>query len=303
MMNIQKITTLTGHNGAIYALASSRDGRRIFSAGGDGWVVEWSLERPDLGKLVAQVETAVFSLLFFEEKNLLLAGDQNGGLRVIPIDAPENQRHILHHKKGIFDLQLIDNQLVTVGGDGCLTRWNLGNFTPESTIQLSPKSLRNFVFLEKYREIAAAASDGSIYFLDADELFLKRKIVNAHDPAVFSLVYLKEKNELVSGGRDAILRFWDLEKSPILLKKDIPAHLFTVNHAVLFGKKDAFFATASRDKTIKIWDSETSELKKVIDTLRNGGHIRSVNRLLVLPDQLLLSAGDDRQIIVWKIEP
>jgi WD40 repeat protein len=284
MMNIQKITTLTGHNGAIYALASSRDGRRIFSAGGDGWVVEWSLERPDLGKLVAQVETAVFSLLFFEEKNLLLAGDQNGGLRVIPIDAPENQRHILHHKKGIFDLQLIDNQLVTVGGDGCLTRWNLGNFTPESTIQLSPKSLRNFVFLEKYREIAAAASD-------------------AHDPAVFSLIYLKEKNELVSGGRDAILRFWDLEKSPILLKKDIPAHLFTVNHAVLFGKKDAFFATASRDKTIKIWDSETSELKKVIDTLRNGGHIRSVNRLLVLPDQLLLSAGDDRQIIVWKIEP
>jgi WD40 repeat protein len=302
-MNIQKITTLTGHNGAIYALTSSRDGRRIFSAGGDGWVVEWSLEQPDLGKLVAQVETAVFSLFFFEEKNLLIAGDQNGGLRIIPIDAPENQRHILHHKKGIFDIQLVDNQLVTIGGDGCLTRWNWENFTPQTTLQLAPKSLRAFVFLEKYREIAVAASDGSIYFLDADELYLKRKIDAAHDPSVFLLLFLKEKKELISGGRDAILRFWDLEKSPILLKKDIPAHLFTINHAVLFGKNDTFFATASRDKTIKIWESETGELKKVIDTLRNGGHIRSVNRLRFLPGQILLSASDDRQIIVWKIEP
>ena len=79
-----------------------------------------------------------------------------------------------------------------------------------------------------------------------------------------------------------------------------PAHWFTIN-AIAFHPNGQFFATASRDKTIKIWDANTFELLKVLEVIRDKGHVNSVNALLWHPYQeLLLSAGDDRSIIIWE---
>jgi WD40 repeat protein len=60
------------------------------------------------------------------------------------------------------------------------------------------------------------------------------------------------------------------------------------------------FATASRDKTIKLWDFSSGRLLKVLDTVRYGGHVNSVNRLLWV-DNVLLSASDDRTVSIWEI--
>ena len=79
-----------------------------------------------------------------------------------------------------------------------------------------------------------------------------------------------------------------------------PAHWYTLNH-LAFSPDGALFATASRDKTIKIWDAQTFSLLKTIDTIRYGGHINSVNRLLWLPEALL-SVSDDRTMKIWGIK-
>lgn len=304
-MEIEKIASLVGHNAPIYCLAHGRDDRYFYTAGGDGWIVEWSLDAPELGRVVAEVGLPVFSLLFLKKEKTLVAGDQNGGLRFVPLDRPDEQRHVLHHKKGVFDIQLIENQLFTLDGDGCFTRWDLETWRPSETLRLSPKSLRCAVFLKKSNEIAIGASDGNVYFIDAGGLFLRRKMEGVHDPSVFCGLFLEEKNQLITGGRDARLKFWDIESDPVLLEKDLPAHLFTINHAVFLAGRSAgfegFLVTASRDRTIKIWKKSSGELLKVIDLVRNGGHFRSVNRLLAMPDGHFISVGDDRQGIVWRV--
>ncbi len=48
-------------------------------------------------------------------------------------------------------------------------------------------------------------------------------------------------------------------------------------------------------------DSAESKLLKVVDTIRNGGHINSVNRLLWLPG-CLVSCSDDRTVMLWGVE-
>ena len=199
------------------------------------------------------------------------------------------------------------------------------------SIQLSHKSLRCFDVSKTRNEFAIGSSDGSVYFVDATNLELKAVWEKVHDNSIFSICYTPDGSRLLTGGRDAHLKLWDLPVYTVLASQNLgegaifeihrepknlaslPAHLFTVNSIVFHPRNPSVFATASRDRTIKIWEitlptPEGSEriaqltLLKVIDTIRHGCHIRSVNRLFWSHyKDYLISASDDRTLIVWQI--
>jgi WD40 repeat protein len=296
-MKIEKIHTCTGHRAAIYALAPGKDERHFLSAGGDGWVTEWSLDDPETGRLVASVETQIFSL-YSLPGGRIVAGNMNGGVHWIDKENPEKTLNIQHHQKGVYDILAVGEWVFTIGGDGILTRWDLEKGSSIESFQLSNQALRAIAFSETRNEIAVSASDNSIYILDLETLELKKTLKNAHANSVFTVAYSPDNRHLLSGGRDAMLRVWDLEHDFQLVSEQA-AHLFTVNH-IVFSPDGKLFATASRDKTLKIWDAGTFQLLKVVDTIRYGGHIHSVNRLLWLPD-CLVSCSDDKTVMLWRV--
>jgi WD40 repeat protein len=57
------------------------------------------------------------------------------------------------------------------------------------------------------------------------------------------------------------------------------------------------FATASRDKSIKLWDAVTLDPVDKLDA-RNGGHSHAVNKLFWQDSGHLISCSDDRKILV-----
>ncbi|MFN0037251.1 MAG: WD40 repeat domain-containing protein [Saprospiraceae bacterium] len=297
-IHIEKIHACTGHRAALYALAPGRTARHFLSAGGDGWVVEWDLNDPETGKLVASVETQTFSLCSLPDRERIVAGNMNGGLHWIDRQAPDHTRNVQHHRKGVYDLLPIGEWLFSAGGDGFLTRWDAANARTVESLQLSHQALRSLSFSEKRGEIAVGASDKCIYLLDAETLAVKRVLKDAHSNSVFALAHSPNGQYLLSGGRDAMLRAWDLNDDCRMVCEQ-PAHLYTINH-LAFSPDGSLLATASRDRTLKIWDAQTFELLKVLDTLRFGSHARSVNCLLWLPD-CLVSCGDDGLAMVWKI--
>ena len=330
-MEVKKIAQLTGHTGAVFAITEGGDAQHVLSGAGDGWVVEWDLAKPDLGRLVAKVERNIFSLLFQKNQNKIIAGDMDGGVRFVDLAEPSQIRNVAHHGgKGCFDMKIVDNQLFTIGGDGILTRWSLLENRSLESIQLSHKSLRCFDFSKLRNEFAVGSSDGSVYFVDATTLELKAIFEKTHDNSVFSICYTPNGSQLLTGGRDALMKLWHLPQNTVredsfgeesLFEKNnepitsLPAHLFTVNSIVFHPTNPTIFATASRDRTIKIWQLDTSNdsnpktqtpklsLLKVIDTIRYGCHIRSVNRLFWSSyNNYLISASDDRTLIVWDIE-
>ncbi|MEM1216913.1 MAG: WD40 repeat domain-containing protein, partial [Bacteroidota bacterium] len=124
-MQVKKINQLTGHRSAIYALHAGREPATFLSAGGDGYIVEWRLDEPENGQLIAQVEGQVFSLAWLAELETLVAGDLTGGVHWLRLSAPEQNRHIAHHQKGTHAiLNLTDNLVLTFGQGGTLTRWD-----------------------------------------------------------------------------------------------------------------------------------------------------------------------------------
>jgi WD40 repeat protein len=63
-----------------------------------------------------------------------------------------------------------------------------------------------------------------------------------------------------------------------------------------------YFATASRDKTVKIWDAEKYVVLKRFEGQKYTAHSHSVNKLLWLNQKQLLSTGDDGSIRLWGID-
>lgn len=306
-MNIRRIHACTGHRAAVYALAPGRDERHFLSAGGDGWIVEWNLDDPETGKLIANTESNIFSLCRLPGGRHLVAGNMHGGIHWIDVEQPEQTRLIQAHRKGVFDLLLLSDQhLLSAGGDGILTLWDIHNGQPMASLQLSHESLRAIAYAPWRNELAVGASDGNLYFLDAGMLALKGTALKAHGNSVFSLAYSEKNRLLLSGGRDAFLRVWEADHEPDSIpwpsskSPALAAHLFTINH-IAFSPDGRHFATASRDKTIKIWDADAVELLKVVDVIRDGGHINSVNRLLWMGNTLV-SASDDRSMLLWALQ-
>jgi len=78
--------------------------------------------------------------------------------------------------------------------------------------------------------------------------------------------YSPDGKFLLTGGRDAHLNIWQTDSYELI--KSIPAHNWAI-YDIVFNPDTTLFATASRDKTIKIWDAKhinycTASLKKIM---------------------------------------
>ncbi len=297
-MKVQKKVQLIGHNAAIYALFFDESRKYVYSSDGNGWIVRWDLEQPDLGKLIAKVETNIFSMYPLLERHSIVAGNINGGVHWIDLNQPSETKNIAHHKKGVYAITRHGKYIFTAGGDGVLTRWSIENARTLESLQLTYAAIRAMAIHKTRHEIALGASDNNIYILDLTTFEIKKTITQAHSNSVFAVHYSPNGVHLISGGRDAHLKVWNIEQDYRCVISE-PAHWFTIND-IVFHPEGHWMATASRDKTIKIWDTRNYKLIKVIETFRDRGHVNSVNRLL-WNDQLLLSCSDDRSIIGWEI--
>ncbi|MEM9261488.1 MAG: hypothetical protein AAGA62_17745 [Bacteroidota bacterium] len=121
----------------------------------------------------------------------------------------------------------------------------------------------------------------------------------ANEPSVFCVAFQPGFPRIISGGRDAQLRFFDLAYSR-LPAANITAHLSTIND-LAFDPTGRYLATASRDKTVKLWEVDTWQLLKFDEVVRDRGHVNSVNTLLWLDERTLITAGDDRRILEWEV--
>lgn len=299
-MNVRKLDTFSGHRDCVYTLIHDKAPQKFFSAGGDGMVVGWDVNKPDLGELVAKVDASIYALAFDHQNDHLWVGHNFEGIQRVDLI---NKKLISSNKmanSAIFDIQLHHGKALIGMGDGVIAVMDIENFAVQKHIKASTKSVRSISVHPTQNHFAAGFSDHNIGIFDMDGFGLVKHI-SGHTNSVFAVRYSPDGKLLFSVGRDAVIRVWDAENKYEQVG-EIAAHMYAINDLV-FSPDGRYMATASMDKSIKVWDAKSLKLIKVIDRARHAGHATSVNKLLWLGYQsLLLSASDDRMVSVWELD-
>lgn len=286
-IHVNTLKILTGHTSAVYALAPSGDGG-FYSAGGDGMVVKWPENGSD-GVLFARIPDNVYSLFFSFQRNSLFAGTRSGDL--FEINVAGQVRRLQAHHHGLYAMAENNGKLITTGGDGKLIIWNAA-LEIEKIVQVSEKSCRGLFHGENHWW--TGSSDFMIR--KYNQQFELMSVSEGHSGSVFTIAGLPD-GRIVSGGRDAVLRIWSQSGE---LLETISAHLLHI-HDIQLSPDCGLLATSGMDKTIKIWNPQNMELLKVIDAGKMEAHTSSVNKLLWLKNNVLVSAGDDRKVMVFEL--
>lgn len=301
MIKVEKRHTFTGHSAAVYALEQSAELHLFYSGSGDKFIAQWNLETMQAEKFAAQLPSIIYTICFVREKNILLIGTAAGSIHVIDLTKKEELKILQHHTDAVYNIQyhFESGLFYSVGGDGNFAVCSLETLSLLKIRKIASAKVRAIDFNLLDNSIAIASSDGFIRIYDLWSSEQKIEF-EAHKMAANCVRFSPDGRFLLSGGRDAHLNIWDV-KDGYNIMKSIPAHNFAI-YDIVFSPDGKLFATASRDKTLKIWDSQSFELLMRVNKEKQDGHVNSVNKLLWTKEpQFLISAGDDRSIMVWEV--
>jgi WD40 repeat protein len=288
-LEVVKIREFIGHSQAIYALCYEHSTQRIFSGAGDGMIVCWAMDHTD-GRLVIQHHQAVYTLA--NDTKYLYSGTRSGLLSLFFLEDYALKKHLQLCEAPIFEILPIQDGFVVAAGDGCLYYLD-ADAQLIKKIQLSNKPIRTIIGVNN--TFYAGASDGNIYRLDS--MLNVIDLIAAQNNSVFSLAYSKDSEQLICGGRDAVLKWFDVGKCV----REVKAHLLHI-HRLALHEDGCWMASSSMDKTIKLWETSTGKLLKVISAEKYGAHTSSVNKILWIDKNTIISCSDDRTLKCFEIQ-
>lgn len=288
----QAKTVLNGHAGPIYA--ASWDGSFLYSSSGDKYVTRWNLTTGlQDSSFTVKLEHAAYTLE--AGGGLCFIGCTDGTLLCIDTAS----------KKIVWEHNFFGNAWFSIFIDSS-RNWLIAGDSEGNLIVLELQSGKRILHLPlaagKIRAITISENScfvstqliGNLVF--SCENWNELASWEPNELGSNTLLIHTEKEEIITAGRDAHIA---ISNSNYEVIKRIPAHYQTIYGLV---KLENQFITASLDKTIKVWNSDFSKVEQRIE-LKQGGHNRSVNGIVLIDNHTFVSYGDDKKIIIWKKDP
>lgn len=180
--------------------------------------------------------------------------------------------------------------------NGKLSVFNYDSQSIVKTLEISPKPLRCVIWLSHDR-LLTAGDDLKIKIFNFHTTE-KLAEFEGHKDFLRKVIYNPTNNYLISCSDDKTIIHWTGEKGSFVKEQIWTEHRHFVMDVRLNPHEEGLFASASLDGSIKLWNLKSSNSN---GTLK--GHKSGVNAISYYNGDrpLLLSGGDDYQVIVWDL--
>lgn len=288
-MSFTKEKEISGHSGAIYSC--SYDGVFLYTGSADKFVARWKPQEGIQDNFAIRFENSIYSLV--SQGALLFVGRSDGGIHIFDTVSREELKYFTQHTVAIFSLSVNaeKNHFYAGDADGNVSVWNLETFELLLYLPLDCGKIRDIAVKNDGERIALSCQDGTLRIFDTTN-FNELYTIQAHKDGTTASCFIPNSDLIVSGGKDAMLRLWDIPVENQL--KEVPAHNFAIYRLRIAGDE---MISVSRDKTIKVW-SHDLDFKTRLD-LKAGGHKHSVNDCVVLSNSRFATCGDDGKLMIW----
>lgn len=294
-MNFKLIKKINQHSGSLYALAYWKSKNLLLTGGADKIVASWDLTSFENTPFSIKTNSAILSLYITPDEKYLLIGLFNGNFHVIDLQTRNEIKFIPFHKTGLFAISYSEqnNKLILGSGDGTYSIWNTQDFSLLDKGKLAFGKIR--AIEQQEGKAILGTSEGNIVEINLQTF----EVVNRFqlpENSIFSLLFYPQKNVWLVATKSAFIHAVNLDQQKEIFS--FPAHNWPVYKMEWIG--DAYIASCSRDKTIKLWNAKNLEIHQRLEFNPHKSHTHSINNLQYIPSiKNLISIGDDKSICIW----
>jgi WD40 repeat protein/serine/threonine protein kinase len=316
------------HSREVTAIAVSPDGRLVASGGQDRTARLWSHDNPDSSRIIAEHDAELTDVTFDPAGKLLATASKDGTIQLVET-ATGKTRTLAGHTGPVHALSFsMDGaQLLTAGDDNSARLWRVADGTQLATFTGHDRAVYHARFLDESR-VVTGSDDGGVRLWDVRrgtaELLTRHaaaiSAIDVHrdrvasasvdnnlrivelgsrttidlDPpaAVWSLAFVADGTQLVTGSFDGITRLWSSHGGPPL--RAFVGHREAVLRVAIDGS-GRWLATGSYDTDLRLWDLRRPRLRIPLE-----GHRAQISGIVLDPvERRIATASHDGIVRLW----
>lgn len=192
---------------------------KAYLALGDGVIVVIDIPTFAIQKYLKASQKSVRSLAIREESAELVAGFSDMSVSIFDLTSLTLKKRFQAHTNSVFSVNFSPDQrwLVTGGRDAHLKVWDvLDNYRLAHDIPAHLFAINHIAYRADGAFLATASMDKSIKIWDATTFRLVKVIDRArhagHGTSINRVLWVKEKNLLVSGSDDRTISVWEIQE-------------------------------------------------------------------------------------------
>lgn len=289
--------TLTGHQGSVWSLAVSPDGKMLYSGSEDRQLNIWEFSTGTLTHTVFDAPDAIRAIAPSPDGKTL-ATSAGGNIQQVSVAEGKSVGTFASGASPIWSLAISPNgeKIASTWEDKHIQVWNWQ--TGEALVNL--KGHTDLVYAiaisPNNNYLVSGSQDKTIRVWDLANANVMHTLAG-HTDAVRAVAISPDGRTIASGSWDKMVRLWDLTSGKP--QATLFGHRDRVV-AVAFSPDGTLLASGSSDNTIKIWEVKTGKLLQTLDQSQ-GGHSDWVLSLAFSKDsRTLISGSKDQTIKLWQ---
>ncbi|MGW3668448.1 nSTAND1 domain-containing NTPase [Streptomyces sp. NPDC005141] len=277
--------TLDGHANEVLALAFSKDGRTLATAGRDKTARLWDVTTDKKHTMFKGHTNVVYEVAFSPDGRTLATASADKTARLWDVATGKSRRTLRGHTGEVYAVAFSPDSrtLATTSVDSTVRLWDVATGKSRRTFKGHKGTVYEVAFSPDGRTLATASADKTARLWDVATGKLRRTLTG-HTGEVNAVAFSPNGRTLATVSDDSTVRLWDAATGKP--RRTLKGHNAGVS-AVTFSPDSHTLATASDDETVRLWDAATGDVR-----ISLTAHVGWASAVAFSPDGHTLATAD-----------